>query len=509
MWIDQICINQDDAQERSEQVMLMGDIYRRCWHCMIWLGPSDPSSEAAFSLLHSLGKTFAHNQSIPIDDREMADMSHARIRASLATKLGMDMLPIQSHPGWAGLATLLQRSWFTRLWTFQEAVLCYRGDATVRCGAFHSPVITFMRASTFLGNDHAFAGVNVGNSRFALAQISSFRFQVEHNKVTPLIWLLQINGIRDCFNPRDRVYALLGVRQEDGPSYPVGVDYQMSPEDVYTDVARKIIQSQSSLRICAEAPERTGDERLSNLPSWVPDWTRRPLTSTLDRLNPAQSYFKASNRRAHFDHIQDPKVLLVKGRMIDRIVDFVDADMPDTSVVDERRRALVDQVLPQLQMALRSKITGTTDAKVAHIIINTITVNGFTRENNLGDSGLQPAAWSESTCGHMLDYILHSSRRSTFPSMPIDPDQWLYALARQAIQCVNRRFAVLEDNKIGLMPKMSGIGDLVVILHGCSLPFVLRPAKDGGFAMIGTCFVDGIMHGERVNWNSGDTFRVY
>ena len=59
---------------------------------MIWLGPSDPSSEAAFSLLHSLEKTFGQGQSIPIDEREMTDLSHAQIRAILATKLGMDHL---------------------------------------------------------------------------------------------------------------------------------------------------------------------------------------------------------------------------------------------------------------------------------------------------------------------------------------------------------------------------------------------------------------------------------
>lgn len=509
MWIDQICIDQGDAIEKSKQVMLMGDIYRRCWHCMIWLGPSDPSSEAAFSLLHSLGMTFAHNQSIPTNEREMASMSHAQIRASLTKKLGKDMLPVQSHPGWAGLANLLQRPWFTRLWTFQEAVLCYKGDATVRCGAFHIPVITFMRASMFLGNDHAFAGINFSNSRSALAQVSSFRYHVEHNNVTPLIWLLSTNGIRGCSNPSDRVYAFLGVRKEDGPSYPIEVDYQQSPKDLYTNLARKIIQSQSSLRICAEAPERIQDDGISDLPSWVPDWTRKPLAIPFERLNPAQSYFKASNRRAHFDHVQDPKVLLVKGKIIDQIVGLVPAEVPDTSIVDERRRALVDQVLPELQMTLRSKMPGTDDAKVAHTIINTITVGGFTRENYQGDFGLQPDAWSESTCGHMLNYFLHPSRYSMVSPIPVDPDQWLYALAQQAIQCINRRFAVLEDYKIGLVPKLTKIDDLVVILHGCSLPVILRSAGDGGFVMIGTCFVDGIMHGERVDWDSGHPFRIY
>ncbi|OAL48930.1 HET-domain-containing protein, partial [Pyrenochaeta sp. DS3sAY3a] len=38
LWIDAICINQDDAKERSRQVELMGTIYRHSSRTIIWLG---------------------------------------------------------------------------------------------------------------------------------------------------------------------------------------------------------------------------------------------------------------------------------------------------------------------------------------------------------------------------------------------------------------------------------------------------------------------------------------
>lgn len=38
MWIDQICINQWDIEEKSSQVAMMRDIYKSCSHCIIWLG---------------------------------------------------------------------------------------------------------------------------------------------------------------------------------------------------------------------------------------------------------------------------------------------------------------------------------------------------------------------------------------------------------------------------------------------------------------------------------------
>lgn len=38
LWIDQICINQEDIQERSAQVAIMADIYSNASSCLVWLG---------------------------------------------------------------------------------------------------------------------------------------------------------------------------------------------------------------------------------------------------------------------------------------------------------------------------------------------------------------------------------------------------------------------------------------------------------------------------------------
>jgi hypothetical protein len=58
MWIDQICINQTDIEERDNQVLLMADIYKNAAATQIWLGgaASDPPSDLAFDLLNSFLK---------------------------------------------------------------------------------------------------------------------------------------------------------------------------------------------------------------------------------------------------------------------------------------------------------------------------------------------------------------------------------------------------------------------------------------------------------------------
>lgn len=43
IWADAVCINQSDVEERSEQVALMGEIFRRAYQVVVWLGP-EPTS---------------------------------------------------------------------------------------------------------------------------------------------------------------------------------------------------------------------------------------------------------------------------------------------------------------------------------------------------------------------------------------------------------------------------------------------------------------------------------
>jgi len=51
LWIDALCIDQDDLDERSRQVSFMKEIYQQAQHTMIWLGESDEHTEAAQSFL--------------------------------------------------------------------------------------------------------------------------------------------------------------------------------------------------------------------------------------------------------------------------------------------------------------------------------------------------------------------------------------------------------------------------------------------------------------------------
>ncbi|KAI1035135.1 hypothetical protein LB503_011723 [Fusarium chuoi] len=56
VWIDAICINQADLDERSQQVTRMRDIYQSAWQVVIWLGPEEHDSSLAISALYWLAR---------------------------------------------------------------------------------------------------------------------------------------------------------------------------------------------------------------------------------------------------------------------------------------------------------------------------------------------------------------------------------------------------------------------------------------------------------------------
>lgn len=59
LWVDAICINQDDILERSQQVLRMNDIYKRALRVLIWLGPHIENTELAFVRMAVIDKEVA------------------------------------------------------------------------------------------------------------------------------------------------------------------------------------------------------------------------------------------------------------------------------------------------------------------------------------------------------------------------------------------------------------------------------------------------------------------
>lgn len=93
VWIDAICINQNDLTERALQVQIMARIYAYAVSVTVWLGEEDDGSSQVFNLMRR----------IVADDVKYSYDWRATAKAILA-------------PASEAILALLERSWFRRAW---------------------------------------------------------------------------------------------------------------------------------------------------------------------------------------------------------------------------------------------------------------------------------------------------------------------------------------------------------------------------------------------------------
>ncbi|RYP43347.1 hypothetical protein DL770_011717 [Monosporascus sp. CRB-9-2] len=106
-------------------------------------------------------------------------------------------------------------------------------------------------------------------------------------RISPLSALL--SGFRhfDATDPRDKVYALLGLIADTKRPYPLLYpDYAMSPPEVMNLTARHLIDAGSYFDVISfagtgHARTRDGESQAKGMASWAADWTCAPLGAPL------------------------------------------------------------------------------------------------------------------------------------------------------------------------------------------------------------------------------------
>jgi hypothetical protein len=252
LWVDALCIDQTDVQERSQQVRLMGQIYASAIDMVIWLGP----------------------------EREDTTFILAKIRGGELPE-GTEVLPVLK-----ALKRLCRRPWFGRLWIAQELALfadpnVLIGHQSLRWKCFHDFVSrTDDRARTegadseewpYYECEYFRRGsrriVNLGNIKRTLDTSLSDRL----NDTTSLL----------ASDPRDKVYGLLNICKSARDHLEIKPDYTKSVQRVFAEATFAMLlqdfcpygffalQPQYSV-----APRRTViPTRMTGLPSWVLDLT--------------------------------------------------------------------------------------------------------------------------------------------------------------------------------------------------------------------------------------------
>jgi hypothetical protein len=263
LWIDAICIDQSNSDEKSKQVPLMRRIYEGSTGVIIWLGEKldDGDPEAAFSLIQKLkNAAVISGGNIPI------------IRPYSKQDLARYGLPpsLQGRHYYSSLIALCKAEWFKRAWIVQEVAVAKKATIFLgTCGADWMDLIIGLNFS--LQAQLPFA------AHPAIADVIPVADEEAKYKAGKCTLLSVLLRHRYCgaSNESDKVYAFLGLTENALERQPeVRVDYKQKYWSMYRDVTRAIAVHEKKLDILSLPPLPPEFESLGKvLPSWVPDWS--------------------------------------------------------------------------------------------------------------------------------------------------------------------------------------------------------------------------------------------
>jgi len=195
LWVDQLCINQPDLNERNHQVNLMAQIYENASFVITWLGNSPDVVQAAETLL-SLKQ---YNNT----SQEMISLA---------------------------FIVLLNNQYFTRLWIVQEVLLAK--EVRVFCGIHWLDLLDLRDAyrrdiASSIRNSAPYLIWDV--SRTANTGVPGPTGIGPKRSLAKCIERYTSNR---CEDPRDRIYGLLGLADE---TDRIDVDYAKPVWKVYYD----------------------------------------------------------------------------------------------------------------------------------------------------------------------------------------------------------------------------------------------------------------------------------
>ena len=129
IWVDEICIAQYDSDERSCQIRRMDHIFEFSVKVIAWLGPATALSDLLFRALRT-AKGLGGNldvESLADADTLATDGNDARwVRICNYREIALPGGPREYNRLFLALTDLLERPYFSRLWTVQECVLAPR-----------------------------------------------------------------------------------------------------------------------------------------------------------------------------------------------------------------------------------------------------------------------------------------------------------------------------------------------------------------------------------------------
>ncbi|KAH8779858.1 hypothetical protein F5883DRAFT_540695 [Diaporthe sp. PMI_573] len=361
------------------------------------------------------------------------------------------------------------------------------------------------------------------------------------DKVSELLDLWKLSRNTLCGNLRDKVYALASLVNRDIYRTPNTVqdrrvlepDYRKSVCEVYCEAAWFTVLTHASLDLLSMAGHISLDNE-HDLPSWVPDLSQSPRFLSLkghQKENPGIGWLANGGARREIPPpaMRYGRHLGVQVSVVGKIKD-TDHEEPEYTS-DEPLKANFRQFLEFSKLLPPTYLSHPEGQSRFEVLWRTViadVIDGISPASpkyaaeferlymeafgqvfddmavgNVDNSdfvGTMTAMWD---MGRLQDL----SARSSVSQMDIETDETQKFRDRIGATMDKRRLFMADTGHVGCGDSRLSVGDLIVVIAGSSIPFLLRHSSGGRYNLIGEAYVHGIMFGEHavkpdVEWES-------
>ncbi|KAI0912723.1 heterokaryon incompatibility protein-domain-containing protein [Ustulina deusta] len=552
-WIDALCINHADEneKEKSVQVSQLSQIFATAEKTFIYLGTTRDRSDEAMKVLRRLAEeqltlsAYVANWTPQLGHQLVQKILPSRFVNSgpAASPGNKEPLELQKELESlrAPLKALMERDYWTDLWSLVELCLSHKG--LIVCGSHGLPLDHFYSAARAL--DHiinhltyskwlasaanpttpsAQSAVLSGDEISNLSQSPALRILGRRDDYrkdadswlkspdNPLFTLLnrfyavpaenQLSlRIRDA---RDRVYALACLAT-DITELGLTVDYHKEVDQVYAETSAAFLQKHPRVLQLARGTLAAGD----GLTSWAIDWenVRSPPSSLGSSERPFNACGPADIRYYRADTGTSNQISL-KAAVVDKVQEVGTPYEPGHA---DRQRGYLSEIR-QFWEDSTASLSSPYFAEQAAVALAKIPI---------GDVEISPAPHASARASSVSIDGFRKTVEALFPADAVEdnesPDEtppqdteqeeakppppapnipYVAAMARMA----GRRPFRSHNGYVGLGPADLAVADTVAIPYGSSVPFAFRRSaaegEDAVYRLVGEVYAFGIMDGE-------------
>ncbi|KAG8164155.1 hypothetical protein KVR01_006073 [Diaporthe batatas] len=509
MWVDALCINQEDIPERNAQVRIMHDIYSKASGTMIWLGEGNETTARAFDSLRRLHDILKSDYQKYRDGAETRRDCFERYRANdnivvrnlLQASIGGLSAQIEAF---SDIWLILRRPWFSRKWVCQEVassveagLILWASSSTVpevalKCFLFLLNRNPWARERFLEAHPNKLEAGTTGTEHPYLCYQRSMALSGPVLQNEALVPLLGKTSMFQCTDHRDQIFALLSIAT-DSTKFDHLIDYNTTIETLCDRFSRACLESSRDLSVMWSLLSIASPER-PLLKSWVLDI--EALTCQHRLLYSVAE--KSGSTNLKIQTVTEGDRLWVRGRVIDsieqlatKVSGLTEANAMHWNIhsADDFERAMssLDRSIDDCLAVAHND-----DAAFLSAILCENLVRTTTWENDMD------AAVSGFTTYRrcIKAFVAAQGKDAKIEALQsFRGVQWAKTALSIRYALEFRRFGRSVDGVLGWMPRSAQPGDCICLFDGMALPYAVRRATGpgGGYLLLGECLISSLV----------------